>query len=142
MRPGEERITAMDRRAFLAWVPRRMFAGAQELATTVSSLTDRMSGETIPEGAGRLAVLDPSRCVAWGGGMCQACYLRCPRRDEAMVLDDGRPLIVASACDGCGVCVEACRTVNDVGAIRLVVEPGSLSTEASDNLHDTPSPAA
>jgi ferredoxin len=29
---------------------------------------------------------------------------------------------MASACNGCGVCIEACRTVNDLGAIRLVAD--------------------
>jgi MinD superfamily P-loop ATPase len=37
-----------------------------------------------------------------------------------MVLDGRKPTIVAEACDGCGVCVEACRAVNDLGAIRIV----------------------
>lgn len=36
-----------------------------------------------------------------------------------MVLEGGRPTIVVSACDGCGVCVDVCRTVNDQGAIAL-----------------------
>jgi ferredoxin len=36
------------------------------------------------------------------------------------VLSDGRPTIVASACDGCGLCVDACRMVNDLATIRLV----------------------
>lgn len=69
----------------------------------------------------RIAMLDVSRCLAWGIGSCQLCYLQCPQRDRAMVLEGGgKPTVVASACDGCGVCVNVCRTVNDLGAIRIV----------------------
>jgi ferredoxin-type protein NapG len=68
----------------------------------------------------RLAVLDVSRCLAGGSGECQLCYLRCPLRDSAMVLDGGKPTIVASSCDGCGICADVCRAVNDLGAIQLV----------------------
>lgn len=68
----------------------------------------------------RIAMLDVSRCLAWGVGSCQLCYLQCPLRDEAMTLDGGKPTVVASACDGCGACVKVCRTVNDLGAIRIV----------------------
>jgi Pyruvate/2-oxoacid:ferredoxin oxidoreductase delta subunit len=75
-----------------------------------------------PERAMRrqVALVDVSRCLAWSGTDCRMCYLHCPLRDEAIALDDGRPLVMASACNGCGVCVEACRTVNDVGAIHIV----------------------
>jgi ferredoxin-type protein NapG len=66
-----------------------------------------------------IAILDVSRCLAWETESCQICYLQCPKRDEAMVLHGSRPTVVASVCDGCGVCVEACRTVNTLGAIHL-----------------------
>jgi Pyruvate/2-oxoacid:ferredoxin oxidoreductase delta subunit len=71
------------------------------------------------EGRG-VATIDIARCLAWEASECQLCYLRCPLRDEAIVLDGGKPTIVAQACDGCGVCVEACRAVNDLGAIHIV----------------------
>lgn len=116
----------IDRRGFLAQIPRRVLAGAREVMSQVSW---RRDASPEPEAArgGRLAMIDVSRCMAWAGGTCQVCYLRCPRRDEAMLVDDGRPLIVAAGCDGCGVCVETCQAVNDLGAIRLVFEP--VSTE-------------
>lgn len=118
----QKHSAVIDRRTFLRGMPRQVFAGVKRL----------MSGE-VPGGIVRfpreistpcraIAVMDIPQCLAWGGSPCQTCYLRCPLRDEAIVLDDGRPLVMASACDGCGVCVEACRTVNDVGAIRLAVE--------------------
>ena len=121
MTPFEEmQRVVVDRRAFLAAMPRRTLAGLRELLAAVSSIG---STPWHDPGAGqgrRLAVIDVAQCLAWGGSPCQACYLRCPLRDEAIALDDGRPLMMASACDGCGACVEACCAVNDLGAIRIV----------------------
>lgn len=112
---------SMDRRAFLTSAPRRLLANARNLMKIVTATT---------EGDRRLAVLDVARCLAWGagpplaslaeGGECQLCYLRCPLRDGAITLECGRPTIVASVCDGCGICVDVCRTVNDLGAIQIV----------------------
>ena len=92
----------------------------QAMALTAMHVTEH------PSTAQRIAVIDLASCLAWGGSACQTCYLQCPLRDEAIALDDGRPLVMASACNGCGVCVEACGTVNDLGAIRLVSEPVSM----------------
>ncbi len=86
----------------------------QTMALTAMHVTEH------PSTAQRIAVIDLARCLAWGGSACQTCYLRCPLRDEAIVLDDNRPLVMVSACDGCGVCVDACRAVNDLGAMQLV----------------------
>lgn len=97
----------MDRRAFLKSAPSWFLDGAKRMLA-------RDSGSRR-----RLAVMDIARCLAWGEGSCQACYLRCPLRDEAILLEGGRPVIVASSCDGCGICEQACRTVNDLGAIRM-----------------------
>ena len=103
---------SMDRRAFLTSAPRRLLANARGLMKIVT--------EVPPQGDRRLAVLDVARCLAWGAVECQLCYLRCPLRDRAITLDGGRPTIVASVCDGCGICVDVCRTVNDLGAIQVV----------------------
>lgn len=121
MRPIEEmRNAAVDRRTFLKWMPRQVFNGVTELMTGIASASSPMSHEVESGSGRRLATMDVSRCLAWGASECQLCYLRCPLRDEAIVLDGGKPTIVASACDGCGVCVTACRTVNDLGAIHVV----------------------
>ncbi len=64
--------------------------------------------------------LEAERCLAWGGGACQFCYLACPLRDKAITLDDQRPTINISFCDGCGQCLTACQTVNDRPAIKIV----------------------
>lgn len=103
---------AVDRREFLRSAPKMLLEGWRSLR--------RLGSE-------RLAVIDIARCAAWGVGTCQSCYLQCPLRDEAMVLCEGKPIVVASACDGCGVCVEACRTVNDLGAVWLVTNPKGLA---------------
>ena len=106
----------MDRRAFLASAPKRLFRGVQALMTPVIA----PPALTPVDATKRVAILDVSRCLAWGEGTCQFCYLHCPLRDRAMVLDGDKPVVVTSACDGCGVCVDVCRTVNDLGAILVV----------------------
>lgn len=124
---------AVDRRTFLTQMPRQLVASLKGLMSEVSP-RDLLGFSADPPTHRRdVAMIDVSQCLAWDASPCQACYLRCPLRDEAIILDDGRPVVMASACTGCGDCVEACRLVNDLGAIRLVV---------SDNLNHTPSPSA
>jgi Pyruvate/2-oxoacid:ferredoxin oxidoreductase delta subunit len=108
----------IDRRTFLSAVSGQLWTQAQTLWGTW-----RAGATTSGTAAGqRVAIIDLARCVAWDGGMCQACYLQCPLRERAMRCDEGKPVVVASGCDGCGVCVAACRNVNDLGAIRLLGE--------------------
>ena len=118
---------AVNRREFLGLAPRHLLGGIraalhQAMAPVVMRVADH------PSTAQQIAVIDLANCLAWGGSACQTCYLQCPLRDEAMVLDDGRPFVIASACNGCGVCVEACRAVNDLGATRLVLKPVSYES--------------
>ena len=118
----------MDRRAFLAAAPKQLFRGVQ-------ALMKQMATPAPPapmDATRRVAILDVSRCLAWGEGHCQLCYLRCPLRDHAMVLEAGRPVVVTSACDGCGVCVDVCRTVNDLGATQMVT--ASFTAGHTDNI--------
>lgn len=70
----------------------------------------------------RTAAIDVSRCLAWGGAGCQLCYLACHLRDKAIEMRDQKPVVAALFCDGCGMCVTACGTVNDLPAIRLEEE--------------------
>lgn len=98
----------MDRRTFLKSAPLNLAKGIKAL----------LALEAGPHR--RLAVIDISKCLAWGSGSCRICYLRCPLRDQAIVLEGDKPAVVASACDGCGVCTEVCRAVNDLGAIQIV----------------------
>jgi len=121
MRPIEDMHgAAVDRRTFLKWMPRQVFNGMKELMTDLSSASSTISHEVGAGSGRRVATIDLTRCLAWETSECQLCYLRCPLRDEAMVLDGGKPTIVAQACDGCGVCVEACHAVNDLGAIHIM----------------------
>ena len=110
----------LDRRAFLLSGPRYVLNRLRPLMASLQlERTTEMNGHQ-PSASRRVAMVDVSHCVAWDGGSCQLCYLRCPLRGRAIVQDDGKPVIVASVCDGCGVCVEACRAVNDLGAIHIV----------------------
>jgi len=109
----------VNRREFLELAPRHLLGGIravlnQAMAPVVMRVAHYSST------AQQIAVIDPARCLAWGGSACQTCYLQCPLRDEAIMFDGGKPTIVAQACDGCGVCVEACRAVNDLGAIHIM----------------------
>jgi len=121
MRPIEEmHRAAVDRRTFLKWMPRQVFNGMKGFMTDISSASSTISHEVGAGSGRRVATIDLTRCLAWEANECQLCYLRCPLRDEAIMLDGGKPRIVASACDGCGVCVEACHAVNDLGAIHIM----------------------
>lgn len=115
----------VNRREFLELAPRHLLGGVRAVLNQAMALT-AMHVTKHPSTAQRIAVIDLANCLAWGGSACQTCYLQCPLRDEAMTLDDGRPLVMVSACNGCGVCIEACRAVNDLGAIRLVSESASM----------------
>lgn len=110
----------ITRRTFLKSAPRRLLSGVAALMDDVAAVTWPAAGGPECPARRQVAVVDASRCLAWSGTDCRMCYLTCPKRDEAIALDEGRPLIMASVCDGCGVCVEACGSVNDLDAIQLV----------------------
>src|SRR3989338_6371847 len=71
--------------------------------------------------AAKVAQLKTECCLAWEGGSCQFCYLACPLRDKAIILDDQKPMVNILFCDGCAKCGTACQTVNDRSAIKMVV---------------------
>jgi MauM/NapG family ferredoxin protein len=61
----------------------------------------------------RLADLElvPERCIAFNDIECGICARVCPLGETAIGLDDqGRPIVRAEGCVGCGVCVRACVT--------------------------------
>ncbi|MCH7505434.1 hypothetical protein IID04_07385 [PVC group bacterium] len=66
-----------------------------------------------------VAQLDLSRCLAWSGTDCRACYIACPLRDTALKMKDFEPEIDPFYCDGCALCKTACWTVNDMKAITI-----------------------
>ncbi len=67
-----------------------------------------------------IARINESQCLAWGGQDCQLCFIKCPLRGDAMYQEDGKPVINAEKCVGCGVCEYACHTVNNTCAIKTV----------------------
>lgn len=110
----------IDRRTFLTSAPRHLLSGVKALMNDVAVFAWPIADKQEHAALRRVALLDVSRCLAWTAVDCQLCYLKCPKRDEAIVLEEDRPVVVASACDGCGVCVDVCRSINDLGAIQLV----------------------
>ncbi len=49
----------------------------------------------------------PQLCLAWQGSFCSICSERCPVED-AIVIELGRPRVVDTRCNGCGLCVQVC----------------------------------
>ena len=120
---------AIDRRTFLASAPRWLFGEMKVLMSGVAALAWHASEEQERAAYHQIALLDISRCLAWSGTDCQTCYLACPKREKAMTIEAGKPAIVTSVCDGCGVCIGVCRSVNDLEAIQLVdVAPHRVTT--------------
>lgn len=95
-------MNEISRRDFFKAFPRELFKGFKSI----------QQAEKRPR-------LDVSRCLAWGGMMCQACFLACHLRDQAIVMEDQKPVIRANACDGCALCVAACRMVNDPPSLEM-----------------------
>jgi Pyruvate/2-oxoacid:ferredoxin oxidoreductase delta subunit len=78
--------------------------GTPELATAPVS---RDLPPTEARALGGVVRLLQQHCLAWTRSFCTVCSERCPA-PGAIVLDLGRPRVVASACNGCGVCVQVC----------------------------------
>ena len=116
----QEDASLVNRRTFLKLAPRQLLNSVRGLFTEIRAEGLDLLTHAKTETGRRVAILNVSCCLAWGSGECQLCYLQCPLRDEAVVLNEGRPTIVSSSCNGCGVCVDVCRSVNDLSSIQLV----------------------
>lgn len=53
------------------------------------------------------AVISPIHCLAHRNSPCSACVEQCPV-PAALRFEAGRPVVVADACTGCGVCQHVC----------------------------------
>jgi Pyruvate/2-oxoacid:ferredoxin oxidoreductase delta subunit len=65
----------------------------------------RIPGYPVPAiGTAHIQAID---CLAHQGSTCSSCHERCPV-PEAIILDRGRPQVVADHCTGCGICHQVC----------------------------------
>lgn len=108
----------ISRRDFIKNLPGHLLQNVQTLTNQwIAPFTDHEKKE---EEGPRIAFVDIERCLAWGGTSCQFCYLVCPLRDQAIKIEEQKPVVVPSRCTGCAMCVVACRTVNDLPAIKII----------------------
>ena len=64
------------------------------------------------------AILDKTKCQAYGITFCQQCVIDCPI-PGAITQKDEKPRFHKDICTGCGVCVLSCSTVNIPVAIKI-----------------------
>lgn len=127
----------MNRREFLKQIPTYLTHGICSFKEGYSD-SAFLGKETIDskDDVGqevKCAQIIPEYCLAWGGSSCQLCYLVCPLRDEAISMEDQKPRISFSLCNGCTKCLTACRTVNSTPAIQMVSTQEAGIRQGGDN---------
>ncbi|SEN24550.1 ferredoxin-type protein NapG [Mesobacillus persicus] len=60
----------------------------------------------------------PDNCLAFKDVMCDYCIRACPQT-QAIYLDNGKPVVIAENCNGCGLCVSRCISVDKGIWIKL-----------------------
>lgn len=71
-----------------------------------------------------LAVINKFHCTAWNDTiMCRTCYDKCPFQEQAIRLDQLRPVVDEKVCTGCGMCTNACPVTVEDGSKAINVEP-------------------
>ncbi|MEN8140696.1 MAG: 4Fe-4S dicluster domain-containing protein [Thermodesulfobacteriota bacterium] len=71
-----------------------------------------------------LAILNRHLCFNWQGmTMCRTCYDVCPFKEQAIRLDELRPLVIEESCVGCGICVHSCPISAADGSKAINVVP-------------------
>ena len=111
----------ISRKEFLSAWPHRALEVVQSWLDGRLAYLERDRAEAMERQA---AVLDITRCLAWGNFSCQLCYLACPQKDRAIEMVDTKPVVRTLNCDGCALCVAACCTVNDLSAIKMMPMKG------------------
>jgi ferredoxin-type protein NapG len=81
-----------------------------------------------------LAVIDRFVCATWAEDsltLCRTCYDICPFKNEAIVLDQLRPVVREQACTGCGLCTHACPVTgkNQGKGINIIPLYAGINTE-------------
>lgn len=114
----------LSRREFLKIIPKCLLSSVhsftEELSRPSDISSESITTDIIDDGQAKIAKIDTTCCLAWDGGSCQFCYLACPLRDAAIAMEDQKPIINSTICDGCARCVIACGTVNTTLAIEMV----------------------
>ena len=93
--------------------------GSMDTTRTVPPANRRAQALGSPRMApGRAMVfaIQTNLCLAWRHVPCSVCRERCPE-SGAIAVEEGRPMIVADRCTGCGDCVAVCPA--PIMAIRM-----------------------
>jgi MinD superfamily P-loop ATPase len=106
----------VSRREFLRKFPNYLIDHIHKGARACLEYNDKSEVKGV-----KVVKLNIEQCLAWEGSSCQHCYLACPLRDQAIKIDDQKPVIMSSLCNGCAKCVTACQTVNDPPALEMVL---------------------
>ena len=114
----------ISRRDFLKNCSRKFIDNLQAISNNALSgyfpKSDSAEKQKYADTKSKKAFVDVNRCLAWEGVSCQYCYLACPLREKAIIMSDLKPVIDTAFCDGCAMCLAACRTVNDLPAIKMI----------------------
>lgn len=71
-----------------------------------------------------LAIINKFHCAAWiGTTLCRTCYDKCPYPEQAIRLEQLKPIVDEAACTGCGLCTHACPVTNVDGDKAVNIEP-------------------
>jgi|SRR3989338_4932021 len=125
-----ENSKEVSRKEFLKSIPEYVVQNMPFFIQECLNLPFAAEKETLYDNFGdnkavKVVQLEAQYCLAWDGGNCQFCYLVCPLRDKAITMDDQRPTINISFCDGCGRCVTVCQAINDRPALKMIYKRGN-----------------
>lgn len=70
------------------------------------------------------ALIDHFTCAAWTElALCRTCYDVCPFKGHAIILEELKPVVIAAACTGCGLCTHACPLSRVQGGKAINIKP-------------------